>query len=305
MLWGKCLGIVAALCLLLIPATAAGAWVLTMGVAAPGDSSFPRFLAMGGAYAVYLLAIVALALGVSARAASSRVALLVLVGFWIANSLLVPRVAASVAEALHPTPSLQEFLKQVHLDLESGIDGHRPPGEREAELKQALMKKYNVTSEKDLPLNLSGYFLQQSEEFGNEIFEKRFGELSDTYGRQQLVLRAAAGVSPMLAARAFSMGMAGTDLWHHRQFAAAAEQYRRNWVKRLNDDLTYQSRTGDTSYKVGRPFWEATQDFVYQSEPFGAAASAQAWSLGILLAWLAGSTAFAFLAIRRLSGQVA
>jgi ABC-2 type transport system permease protein len=73
------LGIDTALSPLLLPATAAGTWELMMRVTAPGGAGFTRLLAMGGAYAVSLLAIVVLALGASAR-------------------------AASVAEARHPTP---------------------------------------------------------------------------------------------------------------------------------------------------------------------------------------------------------
>jgi ABC-2 type transport system permease protein len=121
------------------------------------------------------------------------------------------------------------------------------------------------------------------------------------YKSQYAALQAASFVSPLLAARSFSMGLAGTDLWHHRDFADAAEAYRRKWVKRLNDDLTYNSRTGDFSYKVGRSFWEATEDFRYTPPEIATVLHTQRWSLLLLMGWFLISHLFAIWAVGRMS----
>jgi ABC-2 type transport system permease protein len=298
---GKALGVAAALLVLLLPAAAIGVYLLSNGLGDEGGQIRLRMMAMAAAYLAYLLAFLALSLGVSARAATPRLALLILLGIWGATALIVPRSIATIAEALHPTPSLPEFLEEVSADMKKGIDGHRPPGEREEELKQAMLKKYNVTSINDLPINLTGLTLQESEEHGNRVYDKRFGELRHHYRKQYGLLLAASPVSPLLAVRAFSMGLAGTDLWHHQNFSDAAEAYRRKWVKRLNDDLTYNSRTGDSSYKVGRTFWEATPDFQYRLPGAGDVLRTQAWSLGVLAAWLLGACGFAWWSVSRIS----
>jgi len=301
LLAGKAIGIVTALAALLLPAAVLGAFLMQQATAGDASQSALRLAVMTGAYLLYLLAFTSLSLGVSASAATSRMALLVLLGFWVSSSLLVPRAAASLAESFYPTPILPEFLKEVNEDMEKGIDGHKPPGEKEEELKQTLLKKYNVKSEKDLPINLTGLILQESEEHGNLVFDKHFRQLRDAYGKQYGVLQAASLVSPLLAVRSFSMGLAGTDLWHHHNFADAAEAYRRKWVKRLNDDMTNNSRTGDFSYKVGRTFWEATEDFKYTPPGVGEALRTQTGSLLLLAGWLLGSILFAAWAVRRMS----
>ncbi len=301
LLAGKALGVAAALATLVIPAALLGLGLLSGAMRMEGTQDGVRFAALSSVYLVYLLTFVALSLGVSARAATARMALLALLGFWAATTLFVPRASATLAEMLHPTPSLPEFFKQVEEDMENGVDGHRPPGEREEELRQAMLKKYNVTSEKDLPINFTGLVLQESEEHGNAVYDKRFAELRGQYGRQSGILRNASAVSPLLAVRSFSMALAGTDLWHHESFADAAEAYRRKWVKRLNDDLTYNSRTGDFTYAVGREFWEATEDFDYASPPVGSVLRTQRWSLLVLAAWLCAALLFAGFSVRRIA----
>lgn len=301
LLAGKTLGIITELALLLAPSAVMGALLLQRSTAEDASQSTTRLAVMTGAYLLYLLSFTLLSLGVSARAATSRMALLILLGFWVFSNLLVPRAAASLAESIYPTPSLPEFLKAVNEDMEKGVDGHKPPGEKEEELKQALLKKYNVQSEKDLPINFTGLILQESEEHGNLVFDKHFCRLRDAYKSQYSVLRAASVVSPLLAVRSFSMGLAGTDLWHHHSFADAAEAYRRKWVKRLNDDLTNNSRTGDFTYKVGRDFWEATEDFRYTPPGVTEILKTQSGNFLLLAGWFLVCLAFAAWAVRGLS----
>lgn len=298
--WGKAAGSVLGLVVLVVPAALIGVYLLAAGVAHEGDATLARFAAMSAAYLVYLGGFVAMALAVSAVTSSSRLSLLVLMGVWIVSSLLVPRAAASLAEAWHPTPSLEAFLRQMQIDQQEGLDGHEPPGAREAEVKRALLQRYGVQSEAELPLNLTGYMLQQSEEHGNVVFDRRFGELREIYLRQQSVMHAAALISPLLAVRSVSMAVAGTDLWQHQSFADAAEQYRRTWVKRLNDDLTYNSRTGDATYRVGRAFWEATNDFQYQVPTLRDTSKRLAGPAALLAGWCVCASLVAVVAIGRM-----
>ena len=62
--------------------------------------------------------IAALALGVSARASSSRSALTVLLAFWFLNCLVAPRAAGDLAEAAHQTPTPVQFQRSMQADLD-------------------------------------------------------------------------------------------------------------------------------------------------------------------------------------------
>ena len=64
------------------------------------------------------LTIAALALGVSARASSSRSALTVLLAFWFLNCLVAPRAAGDLAEAAHQTPTPVQFQRSMQADLD-------------------------------------------------------------------------------------------------------------------------------------------------------------------------------------------
>jgi ABC-2 type transport system permease protein len=284
--WGKAAGVAAALALTLVPAAAIGAMAITLASgAAPGAA---RVTLLGLAYLAYFAVFAAVTLIVSARARSSRHALLVLLAFWSVNTLIAPRVATDLSRTLYPTPSAFEFNRQMRFELEEGIDGHEPADQRRAQLQARLLAEHGVERVEDLPFNFAGYALQRGEEYGDRVFDRNYGALWQTFARQARVHEAAAIVAPLLAVRSISMGLAGTDFEQHRHFATAAEQYRRRLVKLMNDDLTYNARPGET-YMADTELWA-------QVEPFEYEAPRAAWVLGnarlsiiILLLWLVGS----------------
>jgi ABC-2 type transport system permease protein len=286
--WGKAAGIAAALGLALLPAAALGALALTLASgASPG---LGRVALLGLAYLAYFAVFAAVALIVSARARSSRQALIVLLAFWAVNTLIAPRVATDLSRSLHPTPSAFEFNRKMRFDLEQGMDGHSPADQRRAQLQERVLAEHGVEHVEDLPFNFAGYALQRSEEYGDEVFDRHYGLLWEAFGRQARVHEAAALVAPLLAVRSISMGLAGTDFEQHRHFAAAAEQYRRRLVRLMNEDLTYNSRSGET-YVADAGLWSDVDPFEYE-------APRAAWVMGnarlsiiILLLWLVGSVA--------------
>ena len=131
------------------------------------------------------------------------------------------------------------------------------------------------------------------------IFDELYDELWTNYERQLEVHQLGSILSPLPAVRLLSMGMAGTDIRHHRSFAQAAESYRRAYVKQMNDDLAYNSNK-DPLYFAGRELWEKTPRFSYG---FPSGADAVAWqrgNLAILAVWLAGAILLLVLAATRL-----
>ena len=157
-----------------------------------------------------------------------------------------------LSRRVHPTPSAVEFARTLECEMAAGVEGISRP-DREA-LTERLLEEHGVERVEDLPVNEVGVYLQESEQFGNRIFDRNDGALWDTFERQELVHEALAVAAPLLAVRTLSMGLAGTDVEQHRHFATAAEAYRRDLMRRMNGDLARHSRTGEL-YTAGSDLW--------------------------------------------------
>jgi len=181
---GKALGVAGALAVVIVPATLIGvfALALTSGSGLLAVDVARTFL-MVGAYSLYFLIFLALSLAVSAWSSSSRVALVVLLSFWIVNGLIATRAFSDLAGFLHPTPSEVEFDTTLQRDLADtkGLDAKLD------EIKAGLFQKYGVNKLDDLPVNFRAISLQEAEEHGYTVFEKHFGNVFDRFEEQNAV----------------------------------------------------------------------------------------------------------------------
>ncbi len=293
---GKALGVAGALSLLVVPAAVLGVAALVLATPGPAASPFARGAVLVAVYLAYFAAFIGLALAVSAWARTSRAALVVLLGIWVANGLLVPRVAVDLSRNLHPTPSAVEFARDMERDMASGAPGIERPDR--AALQQQLMEEHGVHHVEDLPFNEVGVYLQASEEYSNQIFDLNYTDLWDRFERQGRVHETVGVISPLLAVRTLSMGLAGTDVEQHRHFAAAAEEYRRDLMRRMNGDLAENSRTGDT-YIADASLWESTPPFEYDAPTLGWVLANRSLSLGVLGLWLVAAVLAAGVSFRR------
>ena len=293
---GKSLGIAGALALLLVPAAIVGAVALVIGSPGPAASPLARGTVLAGVYLAYFTAFLALSLAVSAWARSSRTALVVLLGVWVLNGLVAPRVAVDLSKWLHPTPSAVEFARTMERELADGVE--EIPRPDRAALTERLLTQYGVERVEDLPINESGVYLQESEEFGNRIFDRNYGALWDTFERQGALHETLAVAAPLLAVRTLSMGLAGTDVEQHRHFATAAEAYRRDMMRRMNGDLAENSRTGEV-YLAGPELWEEVPPLEYDAPTLGWVLGNRILSLVVLGIWLAGTVVAAAVRVRR------
>ena len=172
----------------------------------------------------------------------------------------------------------------------------RPP-DRE-EITRQLLEEHGVESVDELPVNLSGITLQASEEFGNAIYDRNYEALWDTFERQSRVHESLAVAAPLLAVRALSMGLAGTDVEQHRHFATAAETYRRDLMRAMNGDLAQNSRTGET-YLADEELWASVPPLDYHAPDLAWVLGNRALSLIVLGLWLVGAVAAAMTGARR------
>jgi ABC-2 type transport system permease protein len=244
-------------------------------------------------YLVYFATLVAIGLGVSLRARSSRTALVILLAFWFANSLLASRAASDLAAAWYPTPSAVAFQSAMDRDLSDQRDVQRRLEQR----REELMRRYNATTMDAVPVNFSGISLQEGEEHGNEVFDKHFGRLFETYAQQNRVQQWAGVAAPLLPMRTLSMSLAATDFAHHRSFVNAAETHRRMMQRVLNGDIVEHAKPG-TVYLAGAELWNRIPDFTYQAPALSWALAQNILSLGLMGMWLAAAIAFAMTAAR-------
>jgi ABC-2 type transport system permease protein len=298
---GKALGVSLALALLLVPLLLVAAGVLLADPAARGMDTLARGAGLVLGHGLYLGGFVFLGLAVSAWAPSSRLALLVLLGLWMANGLLVPRLASEVARAWAPVPTAETYARQVAEDYEKGIDGHDPADQRVAALEKQVLARYGVASKEQLPVNFAGLALQEGEEYNNTVNDKHQGGLWATWRRQESVHRAFSLAAPLLAVRALSSGLAGTDLASHVHFSRQAEDYRRMLVKHMNLALAERSRTGDPGYKAGPELWREVPELRPTTPSWREAFSAQGPSLALLAGWFLLTAMLALRAGSRLS----
>jgi ABC-2 type transport system permease protein len=279
---GKVAGIAAALGMILLPATVLGVVALALtsetGAVALDASRGVLLVALS---LVYFAAIVAVSLGVSARARLSRVALIVLLAFWFANSLVASRLVSDAASSLYPTPSAIEFQRGMDADINDQKEMQQRLERRKAE----LLRHYQVDNVDALPVAFSGVSLQEGEEHGNEVFDHHYGRSFDTYDRQNAVYQIGGVLAPMLAMRSLSMGLAGTDFNQHRHFITAAESYRRLIQRTMNTDIMTNQKRG-TVYLAGRELWDKVPEFEYTAPSTAWVLRHVRWSIVILAAWL-------------------
>ena len=278
---GKALGVAVALGLVLLPATVfavlALAWTAEGGLVS-GDPA--RGVVLGAVYLTYFAMLIAVSLAVSATVKSSRLALIVLLTFWFANSLVASRAASDVAGWLYPTPSAIEFQKAMDADLSD----QAPINERLERRRTELFSKYGVDNVDALPIAFSGISMQEGEEHANEVFDEHYGRLFDRYEQQNRVYQLGGVVAPMLSVRAISMGLAGTDFAQHRHFAIAAEDYRRDIQRLMNGDIAANQKKGQV-YLADHDLWSQMPDFDYTAPSTAWAVGNHTASFGVLAFW--------------------
>ncbi len=304
---GKCLGNIYKLLLLLLPMFLT---VILFVFIKVGFSNYLLFFiaAILGSYFIFLLIFLFVSTGVSLVCSSSKRSMLILFAFWIVTCVFIPRLTSSVSEKIYPSPSSFDFTtayentqgnKNVY-----GYEGFNSFTNTYQKIEQEQMKKYHVTNTDSLPVNVFGLALESSEEEGQHIFDKSYGELSRIFKKQNNVHRYLTVFSPLTAVRFLSMGLSHSDIEEHIHFADAAEQYRRQVMKTLNMDIAYNSkkmnynikkRGGSESYTRGRDLWESIPDFTYRPLSFTSVIKNHSLDIVVLSVWFLLSLVFVFI----------
>lgn len=300
--WGKFCGIASALAVLLLPVLVGALLVLFWAEGAPSADQLGRAGLLGVTYGCYFAVVLAVCLAVSASARSARRALVVLLGLWAAWTLLLPRASADLARALHPTARFGEI--EIQLAREQGLtaDSAAPYEDRVHELRQKLLKEYGVERAEDLPVNFGGVVLLAGEEWGNAAFDRHLGAVQQSYRAQHGLLRLASWLTPSLAAAELSRALSGTSLDDELGFVQAAERFRRDLVRRMNEEVRdHPSQHGP--YLAGAELWRQVPGFVAPKTSIARVLDGHVLELGVLSTWLGLSLALLVGAARRLERQ--
>lgn len=265
-----------------------------------GAADLAALLALAAAYVLYLLVFCALTVGVSALAGSARTSLVVLLGFWVVSTLLVPRVAPAIAESLYPTPSAPSFRAGVTEEAENGVDGHDPADKRLDALRTTLMARYRVDNVDDLPLNFRGVALEFAEANSTRVYNRHFDRLHATFQQQDATQRLFGLVSPTLALQSWSRAFAGTDFPAHLAFLRGVEDYRYRLIQALNQEVKLHKAPQGGKHVADIAGITRSVQYRAPQQTLADTAVAQRGNFVILLAWLMLGSVVVLISVRKL-----
>jgi ABC-2 type transport system permease protein len=270
------------------------ALAVSIGVAvlAPSGSSAWDILARGAGlmvgYSLYSLACAGVALVVSARARSTTSALLILLSVWALSVVILPRVAASLAAHIHPTPDSGTFWTRTSSAIRANQPARKSEEYRALErqvLSRALGREITADEAASLNLNRAGLYLEISEVLGARAYSDAYQDLYANYENQQRLRRLVSIFSPAISLQHFSSAISGTDSAAHRHFASEAERQRQLVIRTMNEDMMLNGAGQGNAYLSSADFWERIPDFVYRAPSASVAIRSAVWDLLVLAAW--------------------
>lgn len=312
LIWGKAAGASLALGLVVLPCALIGG--ILAGIFIEIDDphimiDFPKkLIVIILTYLAFYISLTAIALSVSIRAKSSAAALTTLLGLWIVTALLVPRVATDVSKALYDVPSSFELAEAVQIGRDKGPHAHEPNHPNHQAFIKKVLDEYKVDKIEDLPVSFIGLALEEDERVGAEVFDSTYGLVRRTFAKQNSVHQVFGLFSPFVAVKTLSTALSGTDINYSNDFSEAAEGYRRQMVKILNEDIKknaiglskYASEWG---YKGDNSLWEKVPPFDYDPPPLSTVISQNILPFFVLIVWLFGSLWFLSVSARRVQVQ--
>ena len=260
-----------------------------------GIDSVLRLALLYFAYAAYLLVCIAIAIGVSALFRTRQGAFLALTVVWTLMAVVVPRFGADVATSLYPQPDARDATVQ----LRAASDTYYVDKDRRAQIEQDVLDRYDVETIDELPIDYGAYVLQVSEDLSEPLFDQFYSSLDARYAEQETVVRSFALLTPAIAAANLSRGIAGTDRFHQREFARAAETHRRDMVQLLNEDYMYNADGAGYSYTAGAELWARFEDLDYRPPRIAQIGSSYTFDAALLLIWVILAAGLAYWSVGR------
>lgn len=237
-------------------------------------------------YSFYYFIVTGLTVYFSVRWKHSTMALTAMVGVWILWTIFLPNIMMSSVEKWHELPSRDQFSTAMKEDRSKGLDGHNPSDKRIEDLETRILKEYEVDSLSQLPINFDGLVMQEDEEYGNKVWDKHFGDLRAVLKKQKQSYQLGGIINPFISLQNASIGFTGNDNLHHQEFLVQVEQFRRVFIKSLNDKHAYGgSKTGDWGWEADNAFYKSVPGFKFQPIALKTVFSHYSLDLLVLAGW--------------------
>ncbi len=247
-----------------------------------------RGLSLLLAYGLYIVFLTAITLLVSLWAAEAKTALLLMLGIWVISAIALPRLAASIAEQVYPSPDPGTFWQ----DTRASLQANRPPGgsaeylavERQV-MERALGRELRDAELDGLAINRAAVRLEVSEVIDSGSYNAAFAELFANYENQQNLRRWFALLSPTIALQHLSRAYSATDVSAHEHFSLAAERQRNDIVRAMNEDMMRNGVGQGLGYLAPAELWESVPEFRYEPPSIVLAWRESSRELLLLLLW--------------------
>ncbi|MBL7757170.1 MAG: DUF3526 domain-containing protein, partial [Chitinophagaceae bacterium] len=123
-------------------------------------------------------------------------------------------------------------------------------------------------------------------DYNSKVYDRFAGQVEQLIKKQQTRLEQWSILNPFQAMQQLSMGMAGSDYFHHLYFHHQARSYRDEFVRTLNLDLANSgSAYLSYNYTVGPDFFKRMKDFIYQPPSLKEVIRFHQWSLFSITFW--------------------
>lgn len=263
LLLGKAFGALAAVCSWLLPVLALGGVAsLAVGLVEASAGTVVRGALLGLAYLAYLGFCALLGVLVSSLHRHARPALLSALALWVCLWLVLPRLASAAAAELHPAPSRAELEADIARAVRDLGDSHDPDNPHFAALKKHTLERFGVGRIEELPINYAGVVMAEAERVSSAVFDDFHGRLVAAYRAQDALTLGVGAYTPLLAIRALSMALAGTDGHHLAYFGARVEAHRYRFIQRLNElHMTDIRWDDDKTQRLDASKWASVSSF--------------------------------------------
>ncbi len=261
-LWGKILGSYAVILTVILPVVVLLYLPFLTGNYSGNDTL--RYGLFTVAYLIYFFIFTVLGVVLSGWVRSSGAALVSGIGIWFLLTIFLPKAFIRFIDAGDTLPSRYELNRNISRGYQLGMDGEGSSSERSKKYLAETLQLYGVDSVTQLPVNFDGLAMQYGEDYNAKVYEHFAAQVEATIQRQQLLLEQFSWLNPFIAMQQVSMGLAGTDYYHHLSFHHQAKSYRDEFIRILNMDMANSgSAYLSYAYTVGPEFFKNMPQFSY------------------------------------------
>ncbi|MFY9243626.1 MAG: DUF3526 domain-containing protein [Polaribacter sp.] len=290
-LLGKSLGLFLISAIFFLPAFLSLWSISFLENEATNGATIIRSLLITFSYIVFYMVLCCITVIISGKSQNSNKALLSLLSIWLLFFIIVPKMAQVVGNSMYPNLSKIAFKAAIEEEISKTGDSHNPDDPYFNSLRDSILKVYNVTDVKDLPINYSGFVMSKGEEQSAKIYNKQHTILIDTYQKQNSITNGLVFLNPYLAIKNVSMGFSGTDFDTYVNFLSQTENYRYKQSQYMNElQMKFISNKATSSEGkvnvIDKSYWKSAPKFSYNYISIGKTIQNQLTAIVTLVVWL-------------------